>query len=227
MHCTAQEGSPNHCPKSPAQGQRFPCPLPTARSKNWGCKEGRRQRFCQGQTHSLQSKQSPGLWLRGGAESDCSPHRPFTPRSFPRRRVGPCPTLQLTEVPGAGPYPGPHRPPPITPTWLSPGGNGALRAVTVGPGGTQGLAPLQISHPSLKHSALASVREAHSEPGERPSRQAEQWARETLMRFSKFKCKFSLLAHSNPHYQYKMGDKRIEHSPVEKDLGAVVDGRWT
>lgn len=47
------------------------------------------------------------------------------------------------------------------------------------------------------------------------------------MRFSKFKCKFSLLAHSNPHYQYKMGDKRIEHSPVEKDLGAVVDGRWT
>jgi len=27
------------------------------------------------------------------------------------------------------------------------------------------------------------------------------------------------------HYQYKLGDKRIEHSPVEKDLGVQVDGK--
>ena len=27
----------------------------------------------------------------------------------------------------------------------------------------------------------------------------------------------------SPHYQYKLGDERIEHSPVEKDLGVLVD----
>ena len=33
------------------------------------------------------------------------------------------------------------------------------------------------------------------------------------------------LGHSNSHYQYKVGDVRIEHSPVEKDLELVVDGK--
>jgi len=41
------------------------------------------------------------------------------------------------------------------------------------------------------------------------------------MRFYKAKCK--VLGCSNPHYQYKLGDKRMEHSPVEKDLVVLMD----
>jgi len=32
-------------------------------------------------------------------------------------------------------------------------------------------------------------------------------------------CKGLHWGHDNPHYQYKMGDVRTEHSPAEKDLG--------
>jgi len=28
-----------------------------------------------------------------------------------------------------------------------------------------------------------------------------------------------------PHYQYKLGDVGMEHSPAEKDLGILVDGK--
>ena len=45
------------------------------------------------------------------------------------------------------------------------------------------------------------------------------------MRFNKSKYKVLHLGHSNLHYQYKLGDERIEHSPVKKDLGVLVDGR--
>ena len=30
---------------------------------------------------------------------------------------------------------------------------------------------------------------------------------------------------ATPHYQYKLGDVRIEHSPAEKNLGVLVDDK--
>jgi len=45
-----------------------------------------------------------------------------------------------------------------------------------------------------------------------------------LMKFNKYKCKVLHLDCRKPHCQYKMGDKRIEHSPARKDLGILVDG---
>ena len=52
----------------------------------------------------------------------------------------------------------------------------------------------------------------------------EQQKQENLMRFNKAKCKASHLDHGNPHYQYKLGDKRMEHSPAKKYLGILWDG---
>ena len=45
------------------------------------------------------------------------------------------------------------------------------------------------------------------------------------MRFNKSECKILPQSHSNPHYQYKLGDERIGHSPAEKNLGVLVDGK--
>ena len=53
----------------------------------------------------------------------------------------------------------------------------------------------------------------------------EKWAQVNLMKFSKAKCKVLHLSQVDPHYQYKLGDKRIEHSPAEKDLGVLVNGK--
>ena len=47
----------------------------------------------------------------------------------------------------------------------------------------------------------------------------ELWAQVNLMRFNRAKCKVLHLGYGNPHYQYKLGDVRMEHSPAEKDLG--------
>ena len=51
----------------------------------------------------------------------------------------------------------------------------------------------------------------------------DQWAQVNLIRFNKSKCKTLDLGLGNPHYQYKLGDERIENSPTEKDLGVLVD----
>ncbi|KAK4810958.1 hypothetical protein QYF61_013366 [Mycteria americana] len=51
----------------------------------------------------------------------------------------------------------------------------------------------------------------------------EEWAHVTLMKFNKAKCKGLHLGQGNPHYQYRLGDKGIENSPAEKDLGILLD----
>ena len=45
------------------------------------------------------------------------------------------------------------------------------------------------------------------------------------MMFNKSKCKVLYMGQDNPHYQYKPGHERIEHSCVEKDLGVLADGK--
>ncbi|KAK4829262.1 hypothetical protein QYF61_002654 [Mycteria americana] len=45
------------------------------------------------------------------------------------------------------------------------------------------------------------------------------------MKSNKSKCQILHLGWSNPGYTYKLGDKRLENSPVERDLGVWVDGK--
>jgi len=45
------------------------------------------------------------------------------------------------------------------------------------------------------------------------------------MGFNKAKCKMLHLDCGSPHSQYILGNVRMEHSPVIKNLGVVVDGK--
>ena len=45
----------------------------------------------------------------------------------------------------------------------------------------------------------------------------DQWTQVNLLRFNKSKSKALHLGQGNPHYQYKLGDERIEHSHTKKE----------
>ena len=45
------------------------------------------------------------------------------------------------------------------------------------------------------------------------------------MRFYRAKCKVLHVGHGIPHHQCKLGNERIEHSLVKKDLWELVEGK--
>jgi len=45
------------------------------------------------------------------------------------------------------------------------------------------------------------------------------------MTFNKSKCQILHLGWGNPGYTYKLGDKRLESSPTERDVGVWIDGK--
>jgi len=52
----------------------------------------------------------------------------------------------------------------------------------------------------------------------------ESWAITNHVKFNKSKCQILHQGQGNSDYTYKLGDKRLETSLTERDLGVWVDG---
>ncbi|KAK4826949.1 hypothetical protein QYF61_012798 [Mycteria americana] len=53
----------------------------------------------------------------------------------------------------------------------------------------------------------------------------QSWAITNRMKFNKSECRILHLGQGNPGYMYKLGDERLESSPMERDLGVWVDDK--
>ena len=61
--------------------------------------------------------------------------------------------------------------------------------------------------------------------GQRDLGRLEQWAQLNCMKFNKSNCKVLHLGSGNLHYQYKLGDVKIERSSAENSLEVPADGK--
>ena len=53
----------------------------------------------------------------------------------------------------------------------------------------------------------------------------ECWAITICMKMNKSKCLILHLGRGNPCYTYRLGDKMLENSPAERDLGVLADSK--